>query len=414
MWKSVPLNQICDLQNGYAFKSKDYIEFSNTMSCRMSNIRPGGKFDIDYNPRYLPDNFKDKYPQYVLNDSDVVIAMTDLAGLPKILGVPTVINTENRTILLNQRVGKLLIIDPELVYFGYLKFALSEPRIRKYYQKFAGGGLQINLGKEDLLSVEIPLPPLPVQKQIAAVLEKADTLRQQCQQMEQELNALAQSVFLDMFGDPVANPNGWKKKQVKDLVKDFQGGKSLAASEDAEGSGVNRVLKISAVTLGEFKPEESKPLPNDYNPPLEHFVRVNDLLFSRANTTELVGATSLVFKTPKNVLLPDKLWRFVWHDSTSISQIFYWQLFSNKAIRVELGKISSGSGGSMKNISKGKLNELEVLCPPFELQQKFELIYLEIRSQQQLALSKLAALNDTFNSLMQRAFKGELELKGVA
>jgi len=87
----VKLSSICDLQNGYAFKSNDYVESSNTLSCRMSNIRPGGRFDLDYNPRFLPDSFKKKYDQYLLKDGDLVIAMTDLANNPKILGVPTIV-----------------------------------------------------------------------------------------------------------------------------------------------------------------------------------------------------------------------------------------------------------------------------------------------------------------------------------
>lgn len=52
----VKLGEICDLQNGYAFKSKDYVEKSNTVNCRMSNIRPDGTFNINYNIKFLPDD----------------------------------------------------------------------------------------------------------------------------------------------------------------------------------------------------------------------------------------------------------------------------------------------------------------------------------------------------------------------
>ena len=154
---NVQLGNICDLQNGFAFKSSDYVEKSSTLSCRMSNIRPGGIFDIDYNARYLPDNFAKIYSQFLLKDGDVVIAMTDLADSPKIIGVPTIIKVNNKNILLNQRVGKLVIKDTNKVYFPYLQLALNAPKIRSEYKRFAGGGLQINLGKSDLLSIEISL-----------------------------------------------------------------------------------------------------------------------------------------------------------------------------------------------------------------------------------------------------------------
>ena len=107
--KYVKLKEICDLQNGYAFKSSDYIDESNVLNCRMSNIRPNASFDIEYSPKYLPEEFAEKYREYLLNDGDLVIAMTDLANDPKILGVPTIVNTKGYQLLLNQRVGKLII-----------------------------------------------------------------------------------------------------------------------------------------------------------------------------------------------------------------------------------------------------------------------------------------------------------------
>jgi len=294
----------------------------------------------------------------------------------------------------------------------YLYYLLKSKK--DTFVRAGAGGAQPNISATFLKQFKIPLPALSVQKQIAKVLEKADTLRGQCQKMEQELNTFAQSVFLDMFGDPVKNPKGWEKRKIKDLVADFQGGKSIAASENQENSGLNRVLKISAVTWGEFKPEESKPLPNSYEPPNEHFVKANDLLFSRANTTELVGATSLVFKTPNNILLPDKLWRFVWHKDNAQSQVFMWQLLSNKGVRNELGKISTGSGGSMKNISKSKLYDFEVIYPEVALQLDYEAKFLKIREQLSAVYGLQKEHSDNFNSLMQRAFKGELNLKDVA
>jgi len=56
-WEVRKLGDVCDLQNGFAFKSNDYVEFSNTMNFRMSQIRPDGGIDLDNNPKYLPDDY---------------------------------------------------------------------------------------------------------------------------------------------------------------------------------------------------------------------------------------------------------------------------------------------------------------------------------------------------------------------
>lgn len=213
------LKVVCDLQNGYAFKSKDYVNQSNTVSLRMSNIRPGGTFDNSYNLRYLPDNFQETYSNYIVEDGDLVIAMTDLANDPKILGVPTIVETGSNTWLLNQRAGKLIVKDISRADKNYLRYILNHPIHRNYYKMFAGGGLQINVGKKEILGVKIPLPTLDTQKRIAQILDDAATLRDTTAQLLKEYDLLAQSIFLEMFGDPVVNPMGWEKKPFNFFAK---------------------------------------------------------------------------------------------------------------------------------------------------------------------------------------------------
>jgi len=170
-WAKVKLGEICDLKNGYAFKSSDYINKSNTLNFRMSNIKPGGISDINYNPRFLPDIFAIKYKEFLLKENDLVVAMTDLANDPKILGIPTIIKTGGKNLLLNQRVGKIINKTGTKIYLNYLSLVLMDDRIREYYKTLGGGGLQVNISKRDILSVEISLPSLEIQKQIVEKIE---------------------------------------------------------------------------------------------------------------------------------------------------------------------------------------------------------------------------------------------------
>lgn len=343
----------------------------------------------------------------VLPVNSVLIALN---GQGKTRGTVALLRHPHATC--NQSIVAMTPIDKERLFPEYLYFYLRSQykQIRNITGDKDRAGLNIPL----LKSIDVLLPSLSIQKQIAAVLEKADILRNQCTQMENELNKLAQSVFLEMFGDPVFNPKGWKTKKLSEIVADLQGGKSLTASEDESNTGNNRVLKISAVTWGEFLPSESKPLPNDYEPPEEHFVKAGDLLFSRANTTELVGATSFVFTTPGNVVLPDKLWRFVWKDEDALSPVFMWQLLSHQGVREQLGKIATGSGGSMKNISKAKLYKFEIIFPDVKKQHLFGDKYLKIRQQLfNLSVAK-KQYEEMFQSLMKNAFTGKLNLTKAA
>lgn len=170
-WTERPLNAICDLQNGYAFKSGDYIGSSNTLNIRMSAIRPDGRFDPEHNQRFLPDSYAKEYASFLLKDGDLIIAMTDMAGDPKILGVPTLVSNQNgRTFLMNQRVGKLFKFSSD-VRVGYLRYFLTAPSMKQFYKSKGAGGLQINISKGDILSAKIPLPRVTEQDRIVDQLD---------------------------------------------------------------------------------------------------------------------------------------------------------------------------------------------------------------------------------------------------
>jgi len=174
-WEVVPLNQLADLKNGYAFKSKDYVAESNTLNIRMSNIRPGAQFDLEYNPRFLPDRFAESLKSFLLEDGDLIIAMTDMANDPKILGVPTIVrNPSDKKLLLNQRVGKLVPTDNSSVNFEFLRFYLSRKPAQRYLISCAKKGVQVNIGKKDILSVPIAFPKPDEQKTIVQCFNNLD------------------------------------------------------------------------------------------------------------------------------------------------------------------------------------------------------------------------------------------------
>lgn len=198
-WKICKLNELCDLRNGYAFKSSDYVESSTTLNCRMSSIRPSGNFDVSHNMKYLPDKFYDQHSEYRLFDGDVVIAMTDLATEAKILGVPTIVQSKGFKLLQNQRVGKLTLLDEKQLGVAFLQATLNWKSVRQYFQKFAGGGLQINLGKPDLLSIEIMIPPMHLQKEFENIVNTVSALIEKLTKDNHIQNALFNSLSQQAF-----------------------------------------------------------------------------------------------------------------------------------------------------------------------------------------------------------------------
>jgi len=285
---------------------------------------------------------------------------------------------------------------------------LRQDHVRTQMISRAGKVAITNINQERLGSLKIPLPPLAEQRRIAEVLDRAEALRAKRRAALAQLDSLTQSLFLDLFGDDGANPKKWPVRAVADYVREFQGGKSIESESGENVTTRNRVLKVSAVTGMKFLAHESKPVPDSYEPPKEHFAKPGDLLFSRANTTELVGAVAYVESTPPNVLLPDKLWRFVWRDPAAIEPLFVWALFQTPTLRREIGRRATGTSGSMKNISQEKVFGIRTILPPIELQREFARRVTAVEALKTAQRASLAELDALFATLQHRAFRGEL------
>ncbi|UOH75867.1 restriction endonuclease subunit S [Acinetobacter schindleri] len=400
----IKLSEICDLQNGYAFKSTDYVEESNTLSCRMSNIRLGGIFDIEYNSRYLPDSFAEKFKSFLLQDGDLVIAMTDLANDPKLLGVPTLVQTGGKNILLNQRVGKIIIKDSSKVDNKYLQYVLNDPKTRKYYKKFASGGLQINLGKSDLLNVEIFLPPLAEQRRIASILDKADELCLKRQQAIEKLDQLLQATFIDMFGDPVSNPKGFKVAKLAEQVDLIQIGPfgTQLHQEDYIENGIP-LINPSHIKNGKIIPNDKLTVSKSKHEELtQYHLRLNDVLLGRRGE---MGRCAVV--TEKEVgWLCGTGSLFIRPNREKINPFFLELLLSSDSIKKYLENVSQGQ--TMANLNKSIVGAIPLILPSIEIQNKFFIISEKIDKMKSEFKNAKNRANNLFESLQNQAFSGNL------
>ena len=301
-----------------------------------------------------------------------------------------------RSLYTNEAIAALPIRRGQQVLPEYLLRALQALDLSGGANRAAMGA---TLNKAKLQQIPIPLPPLDEQRRIAAILDHAEGLREKHRQRASSLSHLAEAIFVDMFDDPEVALASGSVVRLGD-VADLQGGRNLVA-DDQDAASEFRVLKISAVTSGKFKPAESKALPAEYRPPADHIVRQGDLLISRANTSELVGAVAYVEDAVSNLVLPDKIWRFVWHSPDSVP-LYYRTLFRTPSVRRKMSQLSSGTGGSMKNISKAKLVELELPMVGVAQQREFA------RRVTAIPRPAPSQFDDLFNSLQSRAFSGQL------
>jgi type I restriction enzyme S subunit len=402
-WEKVRLGDVMDLQNGYAFSSEDYVDNSEVYNCRMSNIRPGGIFDIDYNPRFLPNDYAEKYSQFLLKNGDIIVAMTDLANDPKILGVPTII-TGDKKILLNQRVGKLIIGDKEKVFIPFLKYALNRKQVQKYFSKFSNGGLQINLGKNDLLSYEIELPPIATQKRIADILDTADALRRKDQELLTKYDQLAQAIFIDMFGDPVKNEKGWEVKKLGEVTLKIGSGSTPTGGKTAyKEKGISLIRSMNVYDFA-FKYKD--------------LAYIDDIQAKKLNNVEVKSMDILFNITGASVcrcsIVPDKILPARVNQHVSIirvkddvlNPIFLNHLLVSNQVKNNLLGIGAGGGAVMEAITKDQLENFEIIIPDFKLQNEFEQRIKLLDAQK--SIQQNSHSTSLFSSLIQQAFNGTL------
>ncbi len=402
----VELGEICDLRNGGAFKSSDYIEYSDTLICRMSNIRPEGKFDLYYNAKYLPNSFAEKFVKYQLFDGDIIIAMTDLAGDPKILGVPTIVKTNGKTVLQNQRVGKLIIKDKNKIHIPFLQYALNRPQNKNYYKKFAGGGLQINVGKKEILGIKIPLPPLTEQKRIAQLLDIADKLREQSKKIIEKYDELTQSLFLEMFGDPVTNPKGWEVKTIEQIIK-----KEKHAIKRGPFGGA--LKKEIFVENGYLVYEQYHALNNDFTfsryfindekyKELEAFkVKPKDLIISCSGV--YLGKLAEIPENAKEGIINQALLKITL-DENEMKNIFFKLHFTQQNFKQTF--FDSNRGAGIPNFPPMKeFKKFPFICPPITIQEEFAKRVKLIEKQKAQAEQSLQKSEELFGALLQGGFK---------
>lgn len=285
-------------------------------------------------------------------------------------------------------VVRLITVVPDLskVSERYLYYALKNC-------KPASSGTSIpQLTVPDIKKNEIELYSLPVQEKIADKLDVVVRIIALRQQELQRLDDLVKARFVELFGAIS------EEVPLLYYIGSLNAGKSLAGEEE----NPNKVLKTGAVTYDCFDETQIKNLPIGYEPQENHRVKAGDVIISRMNTAELVGAAAYVWDVPEHIYLPDRLWRAEVKETAN--PIFVWQVLIQSSTKESIRRIASGTSGSMKNISKPGLLGIRVVKAPIELQKQFA-AFVTQTDKSKLAISEsLTELETLKNSLMQQYF----------
>ncbi|EJF10590.1 restriction endonuclease subunit S [Pontibacter sp. BAB1700] len=305
--------------------------------------------------------------------------------------------------LLNQRIVKIKAKEEvnERWLFWQLSKVLSE------IEKMGKLALVNNVSINDLKAFKVYVPPLEEQKRIAQVLDKADRLRQKDRQLLQHYDQLLQSVFLDMFGDPVRNEKGWERGTIRDIITEAKYG----TSKPAELEGEYPYLRMNNLTYsGSMDFTDLKYINLEAKERDKYLVKKGDLLFNRTNSKELVGKTA-VYRSDTEMAIAGYLIRVRTNERANTDYISgYLNSLHGKDTLRGMSKSIVG----MANINAQELQDIKILIPPKALQDKYAGIVEKVEEMKHTAIRGIDKSETLFQSLLQKAFKGELTLREVA
>ncbi len=307
------------------------------------------------------------------------------------------------------------------------------------------GGAQPNISQTILKKLPIPIAPLPIQRAIVSKIETlfsdldkgiADLKKAQ-DQLKIYRQAVLKKAFEGKLSVTVMNndkydnhdekenhghhtnqknqssdnfPKDWKWVKLGEVIENIEAGKSFRCDERPPKNGEVGVLKVSAVTWGEFSELESKTVISDDRINPSYFVKKGDFLFSRANTLALVGKAVIVNYIEKQLMLSDKTLRFNFSEEANSFYVLYF--LRTHMGRKQIERLSTGNQESMRNIGQARIKQIELpLCSIEEQHQ----IVREIESRlsvcdkvEQSITEALSTSEALRQSILKKAFEGKL------
>jgi type I restriction enzyme, S subunit len=261
------------------------------------------------------------------------------------------------------------------------------------------GATRGKLTKKSLDSIQIPLPPLPVQQKIAAILDAADLHRQKTKTLIEKYDQLTQSIFLEMFGDPVKNEKGWPFKKLVELVTKL--GDGIHGTPVYYDDGEYYFINGNNLEKGKiyFTDATKKVSKSEF---LKHKRDLN-------RTTMLVSINGTIgrvaFYEDEKVMLGKSVCYFNLKTEELNPKFLFHIIQSDYFLNYAK---SQATGSTIKNVSLKSMRNFPIPYPPLNLQLEFSKLMKNIEIQRLALLKSLQSSDNLFNTLLQRAFKGEL------
>ena len=196
---------IVDGPFGTQLHAKDYTEIGIPV-IRITNITRDNEFD-DHNLVFISEQKFKSLTRSAVFPGDILLAKTGAT-----IGKVAIFDNYEKALIASSCAK--ISINPDIANNKLVLYYLSTQKGQTQIIGGSSGSTRNSINLKEIANVKIPLPPLPTQHKIVEILEEADNLRKLRQQADEKMKDLIPSLFVQMFGDPVTNPKGWKVKTL--------------------------------------------------------------------------------------------------------------------------------------------------------------------------------------------------------
>lgn len=373
--------------------------------------------------RTISNEVSNQFARTVLRGGELLVSLVGYPGETAIAG------KELEGANIARQVG--LVRLSESNHSQFVQQYLSSPVGKKVLLGGMIGSAQQVINLNALREVLVPLPPLPEQQKIAAILttvdDKLDVIARQIEATQTLKQGLMQTLFSRGVGTQDTNgrwvphaefknsdlgeiPVGWSVGVVGDYIAALRSGVSVNAEDRTHSEDEIGVLKVSCVFKGQFYPEEHKTvLPNELARVSEPVMQ-GRIIISRANTPALVGESAYVESSMPDLFLPDKLWQTQPSDTPhSVRWLAYY--LQSAYVRQEISKAATGTSGSMKNIAKPAFLGIRMPIIPLVEQEKIADVLSAVTLKLTILDRKQTHYQVLKRGLMQKLLTGEWRVR---
>ncbi len=271
-----------------------------------------------------------------------------------------------------------------------------------YLQDNCTGATVPHINRTVLEKLEVPLPPIQTQKKIVKVLDQAQELIDLRKEQILLLDELIQSIFYDMFGDLVNNSKEWVEREIREVCTDIADCINRTAPVTNYRTEY-KMIRTSNIRNGRIDTENVDYVTEEiYKKWTRRLIPIKgDVLFTREAP---LGEVALV-NTEESIFLGQRIMHYRPNKDLILPEYLLYHLL-DRALEPQLIKLASGS--TVKHLSVKDCHKFIIKIPPIKLQNEFAQKVQKIEEQKELMQESLSKMEDNFNSLMQKAFKGEL------